>query len=120
MSQNDLNLNESKTVIIWFRAPDTQNSFDLDSLAPFCKSVVKNLGVKFDSCLKCDKQINTVVSYCFFYLRSIAQVKLFLSSSDVERIIHDFISVRLEYCNTVCGYYPSIVKSSSIGAKCSC
>ncbi len=101
MTQNYLNLNESKTEIIWFGAPNTQNSFDLGNLAPFCKSVVKNLGVKFDSYLKFDKQINTMVKSCFFHLRSIAKVKPFLSSSDFERIIHAFISVRLDYCNSL-------------------
>ncbi len=101
MSQNYLNLNESKSEMIWFGAPDTHNSFDLGNLAPFCKSVVKNLGVKFDSSLKFDKQINTMVKYCLFHLRSIAKVKPFLSSSDFERISHAFISVRLDYCNSL-------------------
>ncbi len=101
MSQNYLNLNESKTEIICFGAPDTQNSFDLGNLAPFCKSVVKNLGVKFDSSLKFDKKINSVVKSGFFHLRSITKVKPFLSSSDFERIIHAFISVKLDYCNSL-------------------
>jgi len=60
---------------------------------------VKNLGVQFDSSLKFDKQINSVVKSCFYHLRSIAKVKLFLSPSDFEKIIHAFISVRLDYCN---------------------
>ncbi len=63
--------------------------------------MVKNLGVKFNSSLKFDKQINTVVKCCFFHLRSIAKVKPLLSSSDFERIIHAFISVKLDYFNSL-------------------
>lgn len=86
---NYLNLNDSKTEVIWFGAPNTQSSFDLGELTPFCKSVVKNHGVKFDSYLKFDTQINSVVKSCFF-------LKLAL-----EKIIHAFIFVWLDYCNSL-------------------
>ncbi len=60
MSANVLNLNKSKTEVIWFRNSETQVLSDLGNLAPFRKSVVKNLGVQFDASLKFDKQISLI------------------------------------------------------------
>ncbi len=65
------------------------------------KLVVKNLGVYFDSALKFDKQISTVVKTIFFHLRVLAKVKPFLSFKDFEKVIHAFISSRLNYCNSL-------------------
>ncbi len=58
MSAFFLNLNEIKTKVIWFGNSESQVLSDLGNLAPFCKSVVKNLGVRFDVSLKFDKQIS--------------------------------------------------------------
>ncbi len=80
---------------------ESQVPSDLGNLAPFCKSVVKNLGVQFDVSLKFYKQINSVVKSCFFHLRLLAKVKPFLSTSNFEKLIHAFIFVRLDYCNSL-------------------
>ncbi len=62
---------------------------------------VKNLGVVFDSELKFDKQINSVVSASFFQLRGLRKLKSLLSFGDLETVIHAFISTRLDYCNAL-------------------
>ncbi len=87
---------------------ESQVLSDLGNLAPFCKSIVKNLGVQFDVSLKFDKQINSVVKSCFFHLRLLAKVKLFLLTSNFEKLIQAFIFVRLDYCNSL---YAGQVKS---------
>ncbi len=62
----------------------------------------KNLGVHFDPLLQFDKHVNTVVkSRFFFFLRSVAKVKHFLSSNDLEIVIHALISSRLDYCSSL-------------------
>ena len=65
------------------------------------KSVVSNLGVKLDNALKLDKQISAVVSSSFYHLRLLSQIKPVLSFIDLERVIHAFISTRLDYCNAL-------------------
>ncbi len=67
-SQFFLFLNESKTEVIDFGPSENSGSrsIDLDYLAPFTSSCVKNLGVFWDQSLKCNKQINAVISSCFF------------------------------------------------------
>ncbi len=49
---------------------------------------MKNHGVLFESGLKFDKQINSVVKSCFYHLRRLAKVKPFLS---LEIVIHTCI-----------------------------
>ncbi|KAF7651000.1 hypothetical protein LDENG_00117560 [Lucifuga dentata] len=37
----------------------------------------------------------------FFHLRNIAKVQPFLTQQDAEKLIHAFISSRLDYCNAL-------------------
>ena len=102
MNINFLNLNEKKTEIIMFDCPDQMAHTDtFDLLAPFNHLCVNNLGVMFDSSLKFDKQISSVIKTSFFQLRLLAKVKPYLSPSDLERVIHSFITSRLDYCNSL-------------------
>ncbi len=73
LMSNFLTLNEGKTEVILFGTSDALsfNSYNLDLgyFAQWITPCVRNLGVLFDSSLKFDKQINSVVSSCFFHLR---------------------------------------------------
>lgn len=42
-----------------------------------------------------------LVKNSFYHLRNISKVRKMVSRSDLEKIIHDFISSRLDYCNSV-------------------
>ncbi len=55
----------------------------------------------FDSSLKFDKQINLVVKSSFYHLRLLAKAKPWLSLNDFEKVIHAFISTRLDYRNSL-------------------
>lgn len=79
LALNFLNFNEKKTEVIIFgpNGPGVPPS-DLGPLAWCVKSIVTNLGVKFDTALKMDKQVNTVVRKSFFQLRQLSKVKPFL------------------------------------------
>ncbi len=54
-----------------------------------------------DSDFKLEKQINSVIKSSFFQLRLLSKVKYFLSFSYFERVIHSFISTRLDCCNAL-------------------
>uniref|UniRef100_A0A8C1LY92 Reverse transcriptase domain-containing protein n=1 Tax=Cyprinus carpio TaxID=7962 RepID=A0A8C1LY92_CYPCA len=103
MASNFLKFNEDKTEIILFRPGGTINTPDVDlgDLKSYVKPVVKNLGVLMDGDFKLDKQINLVVKSCFYQLRQLSKVKSFVSFTDFERVIHAFISSRLDYCNSL-------------------
>ncbi len=95
MGDNFLLLNENKTEVILL------TPCPLGPLQANIHSHVKNLGVVFDSELKFDKQINSVVSASFFQLRGLRKLKSLLSFGDLETVIHAFISTRLDYCNAL-------------------
>ena len=103
MSINFLNLNDSKTEVIVFGHPDKLKD-SVGVLGPLNtknRSFIKSLGVTFDSGFKFDRQIGSVVKGSFFQLRLLAKVKPYLSQNDLERVIHAFISSRLDYCNSL-------------------
>lgn len=109
MDTNFLNLNEDKTEIIMFGCDPSNYSADfLGPFTPNIPSSVKNLGVTFDSALKFDKQIRSVIQTSFYQLSLLAKVKGYLSPQNLERVIHAFITSRLDYCNSL---YVSIDQS---------
>lgn len=105
MSTIFLSLNEWKTELILFGPSDLDNvvETELGPLSLFRKHHVKNLGMICDSALKFYKQINEIVRTSFFKLRMISKIKPFLSQKDLDKIIHAFITSRLDYCNSI--YY---------------
>lgn len=105
MSTNLLSLNESKTELIVFGPTDLENTSEakLGPLSLFRKHHVKNLGMICDSALKFDKQVNEIAKTSFFKLRMISRIKPFLSHKNLEKIIHAFITSRIDYCNSL--YY---------------
>ena len=74
---------------------------NLGSLNPFRKKQVNNHGVIFDTELNFDKQINAVVKASFFQLRTVSVLKSFLNASDLEKVIHAFVTSRLNDCNAL-------------------
>ncbi len=105
LTQNCLALKENKTEIVLFSPSNVYDLGDLDlgDLSSYVSPCVKNLGVLFDSGLKFDKRINSVVKSCFYHLWRLAKVKPFLSLKNFEIVIHVFITSRLDYCNSL--YY---------------
>lgn len=80
------------------------------------RQTVKNLGV-FDSGIKFNEQINSVVWTSFYQLHLLSKVKGFLSYPDLEKAINAFIGSKLDYCNTL---YVSVSQSvyTRLGDAC--
>lgn len=70
---------------------------------------VRNLEVVFDSELKMDKQVNSVMKAGYFHLRNIAKIKQFLSLADLKQVIQAFIMSRLDYCNSLYLGLPAVL-----------
>ncbi len=103
ITQNLLQLNQSKTEIMFFGPARgcLDMSTYLGSWSDYCHDQIRNLGVVFDPELKFDKQINAVVKSWFFQIRSIARLKPILSRKDLEKVINAFVLSRLDYCNVL-------------------
>ena len=103
MSNNFLQLNDSKTEVVIFGSPKSIPKVTgyLSHLSSFVKPSAKSLGVIFDSDMCFKKQINSVIKSSFHQLRVITRLKPSLSFQDFETVIHAFITSRLDYCNAL-------------------
>ncbi len=62
---------------------------------------VKNLGVILDSDLSFENHISHVTKTAFFHRRNISKLRNMLSVSDAEKLVHAFMTSRLDCCNTL-------------------
>ncbi len=88
----------------------TQNLLDYNLQLDGCtvtSSTVKNLGVILDSNLSFENHISNVTKTAFFHLRNISKLRNMLSVSDAEKLVHAFMTSRLDYCNALLGGCPA-------------
>ncbi len=65
------------------------------------------MGVILDSNLSFENQVSHVTKTAFFHLRNIAKLRNMLSVSDAEKLVHAFMTSRLDYCNALLGGCPA-------------
>ncbi len=111
MTSNFLLLNSDKTEILLIVPKNsTQNLLDYNlqlDVCPVPSSTVKNLGVILDSNLSFENHISNITKTAFFHLRNIAKLRNMLSVSDAEKLVHAFMTSRLDYCNALLGGCPA-------------
>ncbi len=78
---------------------------------PVTSSTVKNLGVVLDSNLSFGNHISHVTKTAFLHLRNIDKLQNMLSVSDAEKLVHAFVTSRLDYCNALLGVWPASSKN---------
>ncbi len=71
-----------------------------------CK-LSSDLLVILDSNLSFENHISNVTKTAFFHLRNIAKLRNMLSVSDAEKLVHAFMTSRLDYCNALLGGCPA-------------
>ncbi|XP_072247498.1 uncharacterized protein [Leuresthes tenuis] len=106
MTQNCLLLNSDKTEVVLFgpeRFREKLSSYivTLDGISLASSSTVRNLGVIFDQNLSFDAHIKLVSRTAFFHLCNIAKIRNILSQGDAEKLVHAFVTSRLDYCNSL-------------------
>ena len=62
-------------------------------------SSVRNLGTWFDSHLDMSTHVTKACASAFYYLYNIRHIRKYLSRESTERLVHAFITSRLDYCN---------------------
>jgi hypothetical protein len=108
-----LQLNPSKTEVIWFGTKSSLKKLENTDLAlHVCSdvikpaSVVRDLGVLLDRELSMKKHIGKVASVCFYHLRRLKQVRRILGQQTTASLVSAFVLSRLDYCNSVLAGLP--------------
>ncbi|XP_072030826.1 uncharacterized protein [Amphiura filiformis] len=108
MAHNKLNkLNDSKTELLHVKSRFAKNVASVDInigdtiVSP--SEVVRDLGVLLDSSLSTSmsSHINSVCRSASFAIRKIGKIRRYFDLVSAEKLVHAFISSRLDNCNSV-------------------
>ena len=108
----NLLLNSDKTEVIVFGPKHLRNTLsndlaNLDGITLASSTTVRNLGVIFDQDMSFNSHIKQISRTAFFHLRNISKIRHILSQQDAEKIIHAFVTSRLDYCNSLLSGCPN-------------
>ena len=108
MTQNKLKLNGDKTEIIFIASKFYQNSlsltdFRVDDVTILPSASVRNIGVFFDNSMSMKDQITAISKSAYFHLHNIGRIRTAISYDCCEKLIHAFITSRLD-CNNATLY----------------
>ena len=127
MESNMLILNDDKTEVVHFVSKNKTLVTELDNLRVGMadiqpSSVVRNLGVMFRSDGDMKVHINKMCSAAFFALHRIGKIRSLLDHESCEKLIHAFVTSRLDYCNslflnTLVGYYKKLQSVQNAAAR---
>ena len=106
MTQNMLQLNESKTNVILFGTKNTLGTLERPSInigdAVISSShFVRNLGCVQDSELKLDLHVNQICRSAYHHLRNINKIRRYLPLDVTEQLVHSFVTSRIDFCNAL-------------------
>ena len=112
INQNFLQLNSSKTEALLVGTPYQTRSSPITSIAfsgqdISLSSTVTNLCVRFDLQVTFESYFKHLSKTAFYHLRNIAKLRPTLTLPDAEKLVHAFVSSRLDYCNALLIGIPS-------------
>ena len=104
MLRNRLKMNDSKTEMMVFAPPRAKLPVLSVSVGPEVHqpaASVRNLGLAMDTYLSMELHVAKTCQTGYFQLRSIRSVQRVLPPDALEKLVHAFITARLDYCNSV-------------------
>ena len=114
MRENFLKLNDDKTEVLVFGSRQQLAKVTIpgvrigDSLISSVSSV-RNLGGMFDTEMSMRTQVNTLCNAARFHIRSIGKIRRYLDKESCEKVVHAFVTSRLDMNNSLLAGLPSTV-----------
>ncbi len=59
----------------------------------------QKFGVILETGLSFSSHVKAVTKSAYYHLKNIARIRCFVSSQDLEKLVHAFIASRVDYCN---------------------
>ena len=106
MRNNKLKLNDDKTEFVVITPSRQCGKVTIDSIHVGGCQVqpaisARNLGATFDHRMTLHPHVSSLVKSCNFQLRRLGQIRKYLTNSAAEKLIHAFISSRLDNGNSL-------------------
>ena len=102
---NKLKLNRGKTELLILsarhRPPPSIEYVDVSGERIESSPSARNIGVIFDEHMSLDKHVTSTCKACFFHLRNISKIRDCLSVADTEKLVHAFITSKLDNTNSL-------------------
>ena len=113
MTCNKLKLNDEKTEVMFMSSRHYHKSIDLngfavDSVIIEPATSVRNIGVIFDNIMTMKDQVTAVCKSSHFHLRNIGRIRKCITYEACEKLIHAFVTSRLDCCNATLYGLPDI------------
>ena len=106
MSVNNLKLNDNKTEFVAIASRQQLSNVSDIQLRIGTEMVsathsARNIGVMFDATMEMKDHISQITRSCYLHLRAISHVRKYLTTEAAERIIHAFVTSRLDSNNSL-------------------
>jgi hypothetical protein len=113
MASNFLRLNDEKTELLLLGSKSSVSKAGSISLKigdEFISSSThaKNIGVVMDNTLNMQYHINSLCKSAWFHLRNIGLIRQYLDDSTCERLVHAFVTSKLDFMNCLLYGIPKI------------
>ncbi len=90
--------NVIETHLVWEHNLSLKVNAYLDSRGQTTKNQSKNLGVILETDLSFSSHVKAVTKSAYYHLKNIAKIWCFVFSQDLEKLVHVFITSRVDYC----------------------
>jgi len=104
-ASNMLVLNDSKTEVVHISSKFVKTpsfpKITIGSSEIEVSRVAKNIGVIFDEYMDMKDHIKAITRAASFAIYRIGQLRRYLDRPSTERLVHAFVSSRLDYCNSL-------------------
>ena len=106
LNDNKLVCNQRKTEIVHFTSrfrqkDQEQLSINLNGIDILPCAETRNLGIVLDSQLLLNRHVNNICISTSIAIRNIGKIRKYIGPSETARLIHAYVTSKLDHCNSV-------------------